>query len=436
METKIHRIRYYNPEPKGINCISYEKKSKLLALSRKDASIEIWDLTHAPYLIKFIPGLENSSVEALGWVNERLLSTGLGGALIEWDLEKLCIKNTVILTGYEAWCLDVSEENTLVAIGTEQGYLNLYSVENNDIVYKKLFDKQEGRILCCKFDKTGNMLVTGSIDNIRVWNVHNGQATCRISCSRRGKEVIVWCVGILSDNTIISGDSHGRLTFWDGVMGDQIETYATHKADVLSLVISDDEQSLYCSGVDPIITMFMKVSKTVEKQASSQWVKNVQRNIHEHDVRGLALNDERLISVGEDGYLTLSSFPPKRVMRIPPMIPSPRTLICPQRRLLLLRYKNYLEVWKLGAYAKDERGKAVLNILNIKDVIQNNSSSLEQDTDLPLMPQMECNERRTLKLTEEPLKLTSIHAKGKKDIKCCDISPSGELIIYSTDSHC
>ncbi|VVC86765.1 unnamed protein product [Leptidea sinapis] len=34
METKIHRIRYYNPEPKGINCISYEKKSKLLALSR------------------------------------------------------------------------------------------------------------------------------------------------------------------------------------------------------------------------------------------------------------------------------------------------------------------------------------------------------------------------------------------------------------------
>lgn len=130
---------------------------------RGDASIEIWDLSYAPYILKFIPGVENGSVEALGWVNDRLLSTGLGGALVEWDLEKLRVKNSVLLTGYAAWCLDVSPDNTTVAVGTEQGYVNLYNVENNEIVYKKLFDKQEGRILCCKFNKLGNILVTGKI---------------------------------------------------------------------------------------------------------------------------------------------------------------------------------------------------------------------------------------------------------------------------------
>lgn len=51
----------------------------------------------------------------------------------------------------------------MVAVGTEQGYVNLYSVEDDDIVYKKLFDKQEGRIMCCKFDHTGNILVTGNM---------------------------------------------------------------------------------------------------------------------------------------------------------------------------------------------------------------------------------------------------------------------------------
>lgn len=101
-------------------------------------------------------------MEALGWVNERLLATGLGGALVEWDLDKLVLKTTVLLTGYAAWCLDVNTDKSLVAVGTEQGYVNLYNVENDDIVYKKLFDKQEGRILCCKFNKTGNMLVTGN----------------------------------------------------------------------------------------------------------------------------------------------------------------------------------------------------------------------------------------------------------------------------------
>lgn len=128
---------------------------------RSDASIEIWDLSYAPYLLKFIPGIENGSIEALGWVNNRLLSTGLGGALLEWDLDKLSVKTTVLLTGYAAWCLDVNPAQTLVAVGTEQGYVNLYSVENNEIQYRKLFDKQEGRILCCNFDPTGGILVTG-----------------------------------------------------------------------------------------------------------------------------------------------------------------------------------------------------------------------------------------------------------------------------------
>lgn len=97
----------------------------------------------------------------MGWANNRLFSTGLGGSLVEWDLVNLCMKKSVLLTGYAAWCLDVNQSNTCIAVGTEQGYINIYSIENNDIVYKCLFDKQEGRIMCCKFDKTGNTLVTG-----------------------------------------------------------------------------------------------------------------------------------------------------------------------------------------------------------------------------------------------------------------------------------
>lgn len=64
--------------------------------------------------------------------------------------------------------------------------------------------------------------LTGSVDSIRVWNVKTGQATCRLSVSKRGEEVIVWCLAFLSDNTIVSGDSLGRLSFWDITIGDQV----------------------------------------------------------------------------------------------------------------------------------------------------------------------------------------------------------------------
>lgn len=55
-----------------------------------------------------------------------------------------------------------------------------------------------------------------------MWNVQTGQAISRMSVSRRGKETIVWCLAVLSDDILVSGDSHGRLTFWDGALGEQV----------------------------------------------------------------------------------------------------------------------------------------------------------------------------------------------------------------------
>ncbi|CAH0398773.1 unnamed protein product [Chilo suppressalis] len=438
MATKVHKVRYYNPKPDSINCVSYNKTSKQIALARADASIEIWDLCFAPYLVKFIPGVENSSIEALGWVCDRLLSTGLGGALVEWDLQKLNKKTTVLLTGHAAWCLDVNSSNTLVAVGTEQGYINLYSVEHDEITYRKLFDKQEGRIMCCKFDKAGNVLVTGSINTIRVWNVETGHVTCRMLASRRGKETIVWSLAVLSDNLVVSGDSLGRLTFWDGILGEQIESYTTHKADILSIVVTDDEKSLYCSGVDPVIVNFIKVNNNNNKQSCLQWVKNVQRHIHEHDVRCLVLNGDRLVSVGADGYLTLSSYPPKWVMRVPPMIPAPRSSISARKKMILLRYKNHLEVWKLGSYATNESGKVVFsNPSNFSNsMVKDSNEQIEQDTAIAILEKANKKQSKSQSLTivDKPVKLVLVKTKDDKQIRCCGLSPNGEFIIYSTDS--
>ncbi|XP_041987388.1 U3 small nucleolar RNA-associated protein 4 homolog [Aricia agestis] len=435
MACKIHRVRYYNPKPESIHCVAFNKTSKLLALARGNATIEIWDMNYAPFLLKFIPGTENTSVEGLGWVHDRLLSTGLSGALIEWDLDTLAIKTNVVLTGYAAWCLDVNSDNTLVAVGTEQGYLNLYSVENDEIVYKKIFDKQEGRIMCCKFNKNGNVLATGSIDTIRVWNVETGHATCRMSVSRKGRENIVWTLAMLADNVLVSGDSFGRLTFWDGQLGEQIESYTTHRADILSLVVSEDENSLYCSGVDPVIVNFIKVNNSSGKQSTAQWVKNIQRNIHEHDVRSLILNGNKLISLGSDGYLTQSSYPPKWVMRLPPMIPGPRTFVAAENKLLLLRYSNHIEVWKLGSYATDKSGEAKIAKTHTKHLSKSkeDSNNLEEDCQTMFNGDKQSN-KQNLTITENPIKLVSIQSKKKKQILCCAMSPSGEMVVYSTDS--
>jgi len=52
-------------------------------------------------------------------------------------------------------------------------------------------------------------------------------------------------------------------------------------------------------GVDPLIVSFKKVClRSGAGTSRSKWVKSVQRRIHDHDVRALALADGKLISAG------------------------------------------------------------------------------------------------------------------------------------------
>ena len=64
-----------------------------------------------------------------------------------------------------------------------------------------------------------------------------GQPTARMVVGRAegNKETIVWCVAVTSDMTVISGDSRGKTSFWNGVTGTLSDSIQSHKADVLTV---------------------------------------------------------------------------------------------------------------------------------------------------------------------------------------------------------
>lgn len=62
-------------------------------------------------------------------------------------------------------------------------------------------------------------------------------------------------------------------------------------------------------------------------------------------------------------------------------------------------------------------------------------NALEQDSTIAAMNGLAKNfDKKRLNITENPLKLVSIKAKKGKQIQCCELSPSGEFIIYATAS--
>lgn len=54
----------------------------------------------------------------------------------------------------------------------------------------------------------------------------------------KSKGVVVWTVVFLSDHTIVSGDSAGKVQIWDGLTGTLIRTHLVTKWDVLALSVS------------------------------------------------------------------------------------------------------------------------------------------------------------------------------------------------------
>ncbi|XP_077300412.1 UTP4 small subunit processome component l(3)72Dn isoform X2 [Arctopsyche grandis] len=440
MSPLVHHVRFYSPKTAAIHCLALHSDGDTLALSRNNASIEIWNLRGVPILSRYIPGTPSGSIEAMCWVKDRLLSTGLSGAVVEWDLKTLSIKSSLLVTGYAAWCIDVTKSARKIAVGTEQGYINIFSVDNDIIQYEKIFDKQEGRILCCKFDVSGEILVTGSIETIRIWNVATGQALHRMTTGRaeKNKETIVWCVEITSDLTVISGDSRGRLTFWDARVGEQIESLQTHKADVLAICLSEDQKSLYCTGVDPNIVNYAKVKMKHkgEDEYVEKWVKNLQRNIHQHDVRAMVMFKNKLFTGGIDGYLAMSSFPPKLLIKYPPILPYNAVSFCKESKMICLRYESSIEIWQLGmanpsSYSIQEDENAECENAGIVNGFGKTNGEKETND----VESENVNIGRRLKLSEGPKLIVRLSTPQQTPLVCYAISPNNKWIAYSTETH-
>ncbi|XP_015588039.1 U3 small nucleolar RNA-associated protein 4 homolog [Cephus cinctus] len=400
---RIHNVRFYNLEPKSITCLCYEQKTKKLALSRNDNSIEIWNVENAPFVERTIVGHPEGSVEAVLWVDLRLFSTGLHGMVMEHDLTSLGVKYETVVTGGAAWCMDVNKEKTRLAIGTEDGYVNTFTVTSDSLLYERIFDKQGGRILCIKWDNTGEMIFSGSINTVRVWNSVSGHAIHRMTTVRKEakKGTIIWCLGVTSDNFIVSGDSCGVLSFWDPNMGTLMESHESHTADILALSVSQDTDVVYCAGVDPVVRSFSKI--ILKSSGRAQWVKGIERRLHVHDVRALIEADGKLYSAGVDGYLAQSSYPPKMLVKYPPLLQPPCVTVCKKTRCILLRYTNYLEIWRLGKANTSSQNKIQVGM--------------------------------THPLEEEPIKLLELKTKGNESIVSCAINKDSKTIVYSTNSH-
>lgn len=263
-----------------------------------------------PVLELKIPEIPSNVVEGLAWYRKRLFSVGSNGKLVEWDILTGSIVRSVYGTGSVLWCIDINPNESELAIGSDEGYINIFDIGHKKLQYKKVYTRETDRVLCCRYSPSGEYLVTGSVGFITVWNTITSTAIRKIlikTIKTKRKNTIylnlVWTLQVMSDLTIAVGDSNGYLSLIDGNTGAYLEVVQAMYADILSIAITEDENFLICAGVDPTIRIYKKNIIRQEDFEVTRWVLFLKRSPHQHDVKALALIGTRLLSGGATGYL-------------------------------------------------------------------------------------------------------------------------------------
>nr|XP_015298583.1 PREDICTED: cirhin isoform X4 [Macaca fascicularis] len=244
-EFKVHRVRFFNYVPSGIRCVAYNNQSNRLAVSRTDGTVEVYNLSANYFQEKFFPGHESRATEALCWAEgQRLFSAGLNGEIMEYDLQALNIKYAVDVFGGPIWSMAVSPSGSQLLVGCEDGSVKLFQITPDKIQFERNFDRQKSRILSLSWHPSGTHVAAGSIDYISVFDVKSGSAIHKMIVDRQHmgvskRKCIVWGVAFLSDGTVISVDSAGKVQFWDSATGTLVKSHLIANADVQSIAVAE-----------------------------------------------------------------------------------------------------------------------------------------------------------------------------------------------------
>uniref|UniRef100_A0A665VB57 Uncharacterized protein n=1 Tax=Echeneis naucrates TaxID=173247 RepID=A0A665VB57_ECHNA len=390
-EFKVHRVRFFEYMPSPIRAMAFNSRTDRLAVARGDGAVEIFNFADNYFQEKVIPGQDSRAVEALCWVGQRLFSAGLNGEITEYDLENLRPKYTVMAYGGPAWTLSSNNEGTMLAVGCEDGTVKMFEILEERIQFQRNHDRQKGRIISLSWHPSGTHIAAGMMGMIRIFETETGHATHRLLVERglgspANKEVVVWSVAFLSDHTVISGDSAGKVQVWDGFTGTLIKTHLITKWDVLALSVSQDQSSLVAGTSEGTVTQFQFLPLIVGQQ-DKEWVRTRTFKNHSHDVRALAHTETAVVSGGQ----TIC----KLIMTCGDI-----SLVCCAKKsgLLLFQFPEHLELWRLGE--SDGHGKP----------------------------------GDSLPVRKKPEKLIHLKRKGEDHICCSALSPCGGWLAYTTVS--
>lgn len=411
--TKVHRCRFIDWKPSGIVCLAASMNHEQIALARGNGNIEIWSVRPTWYLECTIVGNPEAGITALAWTQDgeekdRLFSTCVNGTIFEIDMELLCHKKINDSFGGAIWAMQLNRTKKIIYVGCEDGRIRTYGYDNDDLFYVSALSSSGERVISLALHRDGKTMFAGGSEGIiSKWNLECGRNESRITMDNYHKEKpIVWCLLVLDDYSVVSGDSAGNVHVYDGHTCTLLQTFSQLTADVLALAVNPANNMLFASGIDSQVISIRK-----NKSNGDKWAYSYSHRAHSHDVRALVVvpdfgtkKQDIVMSGGNDTQLVwyyADTFSKTRPRKLSPFPQTSIVSIAPARKLLVLQKDQALDFW------------SVLPADSFDLLAEGKTKKLKPDEEHNAM-------------------LLQMKINGDSNIACTAISPNGDFLVTST----
>lgn len=441
---KVHRCRFLDWMPHAIHCSTFDPSGKQLAVARSNGDVEIWRVDRKWHLRYVVYGSEQSKVSAMRWSQSgRLFVASLDGTLWEVDFEFLEKTRVTDSNGGPIWCMEINDATETLAVGCEDGRIRLFSFAHDALHFQKGFVTTGRRIVSLAWHAASHKLFSGSEDGlIHCWNARSGRNESRITLESLAKQTcVVWSLVVLENLTVVSGDSHGNVSFWNGETGTLLQKFSHLTADVLTLAVDRANSVLFASGVDNQVVAYRRVA-----DHANNWAYSYSHRAHSHDVRTLALSSSAhpvLVSGGIDTQLVwyrADSFSVHRPSKIASM-PYPKTVsLASEPRVLVVQKSTSLDLWRLSAASPASGASSHKRLLELQ--VSTDANNIVCSALAPSGHFVACSTAKELKLFAldaangfRPRKLALPAPVARDAARVLAFSPDSTRLVIGTRAH-